>query len=101
VDPYLIDTLMEEFGFAMGPLKVYDLSGIDIAVHVGHTFQDAYQERLYPSILFLKMAEAGRLGQKVGKGFYRYEGRKPIPDYAAIEPLIQAAKVFSQAQVIY
>ncbi len=83
----------------MGPLKVYDLSGIDIAVHVGNTFKQAYETRLFKTLLFEKMAAAGRLGQKVGKGFYKYEGRKPVKDLAAIAPIIEESKKSSIAKV--
>lgn len=85
----------------MGPLKVYDLSGIDIAVHVGNTFKLAFEERLYKTLLFEKMASAGRLGQKVGKGFYKYEGRKAIKDLASITPFIEESKIASKSRVTF
>jgi len=76
-----IDSAMERFGMAMGPLAVGDLSGLDIGWSIR---KRRYSER--PDVVYSRVAdricEAGRLGQKTGKGWYRYEqnSRKRIPD---------------------
>jgi 3-hydroxyacyl-CoA dehydrogenase len=76
--PEQIDRVMEEFGFAMGPLAVRDLAGNDVGylIRKGRKIPD--DERFSP--ILQRVFEAGRLGQKSGKGFYRYEGRTRIPD---------------------
>jgi 3-hydroxyacyl-CoA dehydrogenase len=76
--PEQIDRVMEDFGFAMGPLAVRDLAGNDVgyAIRKGRKIPD--DERFSP--ILQKVFEAGRLGQKTGKGFYRYEGRTRLPD---------------------
>ena len=81
-EPQQVDQALQDFGFAMGLFRVSDLAGIDIAhagrlrraaANPGTPLAPAFTDRLY---------EAGRLGQKTGSGWYRYEPgqRQPIPD---------------------
>jgi len=76
--PSQIDAAMEAFGFAMGPLAVRDLAGNDVGflIRKGRTLPP--DERWSP--ILERLVAAGRLGQKAGKGFYRYEGRTRIAD---------------------
>jgi 3-hydroxyacyl-CoA dehydrogenase len=76
--PEQIDRVMEEFGFAMGPLAVRDLAGNDVGYAIRKSRKIPSDERFSP--ILQRVFEAGRLGQKTGKGFYRYEGRTRIPD---------------------
>jgi len=76
--PEQIDRVMEEFGFAMGPLAVRDLAGNDVGYAIRRSREIPDDERFSP--ILQRVFEAGRLGQKSGKGFYRYEGRTRIPD---------------------
>jgi 3-hydroxyacyl-CoA dehydrogenase len=76
--PAQIDKVMEEFGFAMGPLAVRDLAGNDVGYLIRKGRKIPADERFSP--ILQRMYEAGRLGQKTGKGFYRYEGRTRLPD---------------------
>ena len=71
--PRRVDTVLEQFGMAMGILAVFDMAGIDVGVNVHRT--NAHR---YPPDSTYYQADAalhavGRLGQKTGKGFYRYE----------------------------
>lgn len=68
-----IDTLLEATGFKMGPFKLMDLIGNDInyAVSCSVYEQLGNPERLKPSYLQQEKVEAGDLGRKTGKGFYR------------------------------
>jgi 3-hydroxyacyl-CoA dehydrogenase len=74
---------------AMGILAVFDMAGIDVGVNV-HT-ANAHQYPADPTYYQADFAlhEAGRLGQKNGKGYYQYEqgARTRIDDPAAIEIL--------------
>jgi 3-hydroxyacyl-CoA dehydrogenase len=89
--PEQIDRVAESFGMAMGPAATRDLSGIEIRLTVQNNQRVQYPgERFSPIIQ--KMVEAGRLGQKNGKGFYRYEGRMRIPDPETIAIIEAAAK---------
>lgn len=76
--PEQIDRVMEAFGFAMGPLAVRDLAGNDVGYFIRKARKIPSDERFSP--ILQRVFEAGRLGQKSGKGFYRYEGRTRLPD---------------------
>jgi 3-hydroxyacyl-CoA dehydrogenase len=84
--PAQVDKVMYDYGMAMGPLSVNDLSGNDIPVYSRQEYS-ATSYDLDPSCFAVqdKLVEMGRLGQKTGSGFYQYEGRKPIEDPAVIE----------------
>jgi 3-hydroxyacyl-CoA dehydrogenase len=76
--PEQIDRVIEEFGFAMGPLAVRDLAGNDVGWLIRKGRRLPADERFSP--ILERLVSEGRLGQKTGKGFYRYEGRTRIPD---------------------
>ncbi len=78
--PADVDNALTRWGMAMGPFAVCDLTGVDVnwqirqrRIQQGKTYGSALMDRLY---------EAGRYGQKTGKGFYRYEPgtRAALPD---------------------
>ena len=78
--PWDIDDALFDFGFPMGPFAMSDLAGLDIGWNKetsnGETLRDV-------------LCEAGRLGQKSGKGFYVYdENRNKSPD-PEVEALIR------------
>jgi 3-hydroxyacyl-CoA dehydrogenase len=76
--PEQIDRLIEGFGFAMGPLAVRDLAGNDVGFMIRKGRRLPADERVSP--ILERLVAAGRLGQKAGRGFYRYEGRTRVPD---------------------
>jgi 3-hydroxyacyl-CoA dehydrogenase len=79
--PQQIDAALTTFGLAMGPFAMYDMAGMDIGYAIR---QRRYVERphLTYSRIGDRVVELGRLGQKTGKGWYRYElpDRTPRPD---------------------
>jgi 3-hydroxyacyl-CoA dehydrogenase len=81
--PEQIDRIIEGFGFAMGPLAVRDLAGNDVGFLIRKGRKLPADERFSP--ILERLVAAGRLGQKAGKGFYRYEGRTRIPDPQVLE----------------
>lgn len=84
--PAQVDAALEDFGMAMGILAVYDMAGIDI----GHLTRLARAHLLPKDASFYRpsalLTERGWLGQKAGRGYYRYDGaeRKRTPDPEAI-----------------
>ena len=85
--PHEIDAAMRSFGMAMGPFQTQDLSGLQIG-YANRRRQDATRNKDERYITIAdQLFEQGRLGQKVGKGWYAYgEGsRKPETDQAVIE----------------
>ncbi|MCK1338576.1 enoyl-CoA hydratase/isomerase family protein [Bradyrhizobium sp. 38] len=73
--PQQVDAVWTKFGMPMGPFAMSDLAGNDIGWR-------SRKDRDVKSEIADKLCEAGRFGQKTGKGWYRYEGdsRTPIPD---------------------
>jgi 3-hydroxybutyryl-CoA dehydrogenase len=74
-DPATIDAVMREAGgFRMGPFELMDLIGHDVNYAVTKSVFDAYygDPRFTPSVLQREMVDAGFLGRKAGRGFYRY-----------------------------
>lgn len=56
-----------------GPLKLADLVGLDTVKVIADKMFEEFGEPLYaPPPMLLRMVEDGRLGQKSGRGFYRY-----------------------------
>jgi len=84
--PEQIDRVIEGFGFAMGPLAMRDLAGNDVGLAIRKGRKLPPDERRSP--ILERLVGEGRLGQKAGKGFYRYEGRTRIPD-AEVVALIE------------
>jgi 3-hydroxyacyl-CoA dehydrogenase/enoyl-CoA hydratase/3-hydroxybutyryl-CoA epimerase/3-hydroxyacyl-CoA dehydrogenase/enoyl-CoA hydratase/3-hydroxybutyryl-CoA epimerase/enoyl-CoA isomerase len=75
-----IEKAAKSFGMPMGPFTLYDVVGIDVAVHAGRTMVEAFPERVVPAQLLQRLVDAGRIGQKAGKGFFDYgpsKGGKP------------------------
>ena len=87
--PRAVDSALEGWGMAMGILGVFDMAGIDVGVNV-HV---ANAQRFPPDPAYYQadfaLHEAGRLGQKNGKGYYRYDpgSRARIDDPQAVEIL--------------
>jgi 3-hydroxyacyl-CoA dehydrogenase len=84
--PEQVDRVVEGFGFAMGPLAVRDLAGNDIGLAIRRSRKLPADERHSP--ILERLVAQGRLGQKAGKGFYRYEGRQRSAD-PAVTALIE------------
>jgi len=58
----------------MGPFELIDYTGLDINLHVANVFFDEFKDpSVAPPALLKRMVLAGRLGTKVGRGFYEYD----------------------------
>jgi 3-hydroxyacyl-CoA dehydrogenase len=71
--PRQVDAVLEGWGMAMGILAVFDMAGIDVGVNVHRSNADKYPPDPSYYQADLALFEAGRLGQKSGRGYYRYE----------------------------
>ena len=73
--PQQVDAAVARFGMPMGPFAMLDLAGLDIGWR-------SRKDRGITSDIADALCEAGRFGQKTGKGYYRYESgsRAPLPD---------------------
>lgn len=78
-----IDTAMLEFGMPMGPLRLIDEVGVDVAADVAATLAEKFSGRLRMPESLAKMISGKMLGRKSGAGFYIYKGREPLPNAQA------------------
>lgn len=76
VSPEDLDTGMKNgAGWPMGPCALVDLVGIDVHVHASEALYEKTREaRMAPPPRLVAMRNAGLLGRKSGRGFYRYDG---------------------------
>lgn len=78
-----LDEAMLNFGMPMGPMRLLDEVGVDVAFHVAQTLAATYRERMIVPPTLSKMIQAGLLGRKCGQGFYLHPtGKEPRPNPA-------------------
>jgi 3-hydroxyacyl-CoA dehydrogenase len=98
--PEGIDAALTGFGFAMGPLAVADLAGIDVAWRARQALPEA--ARGDPRVFRVAdtLVEMGRLGRKSGAGFHAYEGaaQERRSDPAVLEVVERCARELGVAR---
>jgi 3-hydroxyacyl-CoA dehydrogenase / enoyl-CoA hydratase / 3-hydroxybutyryl-CoA epimerase len=91
-----VDRALKRFGMPMGPLRLLDEVGLDVARHAGAVMQTALGERLDPPPSIAALEATKLLGRKGGSGFYTYEdGReKGVNEqlYAALQGTVPAKR---------
>jgi 3-hydroxybutyryl-CoA dehydrogenase len=62
------------YGFPMGPLRLTDLVGLDVRLHIAEYLSEKLEnaEHFKPPALLRRMVEEGKLGKKSGEGFYKW-----------------------------
>ena len=61
-------------GWPMGPFRLIDLIGVDVHVHAAEALSPPRASRAWRRRrACVRMAEAGLLGRKTGRGFYDYD----------------------------
>jgi 3-hydroxyacyl-CoA dehydrogenase len=97
--PEQVDAALTDFGMAMGIFAVDDMAGIDVAWRVRQEFRSSEPPGVRKPLVADQLYAMNRLGQKTGKGWYRYgngDDRKPIPDlevHALIERTAREAGI--------
>ena len=83
-----IDKAALKFGMPMGPVRLLDEIGLDVAMHVAESMLQGYGKRMESPKLIEKMVAADRKGKKNRKGFYDFDesGEKA---HAGIRELLQ------------
>ena len=85
--PAQVDKALTDFGWAMGPISVSDLAGLDIG-YKSRKDQDLSEDESRIYLIADRLVEAGHLGQKSGSGFYSYDpqtrARSENPEAAKI-----------------
>jgi 3-hydroxyacyl-CoA dehydrogenase len=79
--PVEVDQVLLDFGFPMGPFQMADLAGLDIGWDPAKSNSSTLREVL---------CEAGRRGQKTGKGFYDYDEKRNRTASAEVDAMIGA-----------
>ncbi|KAL3380218.1 hypothetical protein AABB24_000716, partial [Solanum stoloniferum] len=98
-DVYCIDSAFTKFGMAMGPFRLLDLVGFNVAMASEAQFVSSMPGRIYKSMLIPLMQQDKRLGETTQKGFYLYDERrkaKPDPD---IKRYIEKAREISGVSI--
>ena len=68
-----IDTAMElGYRHPMGPLRLTDLVGLDVRLAIARHLHDELGPTFEPPPLLIDMVDEGRLGKKVGSGFFEW-----------------------------
>jgi len=69
-----VDEALLGFGMPMGPLRLLDEIGLDIARHAGQVMAAGLGKRLAPPPPLLALEDPALMGRKSGSGFYQYDG---------------------------
>jgi len=88
-----IDQAIVKWGMPMGPFTLMDMLGIDVCGDVGEYLYSEYGERMSPAPLFLKLIDAGRLGEKSGAGFFDHPGGESDAVHGMIEEIQESGAV--------
>ena len=102
-----VDKALERFGWPMGPAYLLDVVGMDTGKHAAGVMAEGFPDRMASEgdTIIDALYNAERLGQKNGKGFYKYEkDRKgkpqklPDPTVSDVIGAVQSASKEFDAQ---
>jgi 3-hydroxyacyl-CoA dehydrogenase len=89
--PEQVDRALTDWGMAMGIFAVDDLGGLDVAHRVRKELRQFEDPGVRRPLVADRLVALGWLGQKTGRGWFRYgDDRKPIPD-PEVAKLVEAA----------
>jgi 3-hydroxyacyl-CoA dehydrogenase len=76
-----VDSVLYDFGMAMGPLAVGDLAGLDVGWRIRKEYRHLEKPGIRQAFAGDNLCEMGRYGQKTGAGWYKYdENRRAVAD---------------------
>jgi 3-hydroxyacyl-CoA dehydrogenase/enoyl-CoA hydratase/3-hydroxybutyryl-CoA epimerase len=83
-----IDAALEQLGFPVGPFRLVDEVGIDVATKISGILQEGLGARMAPAPSMAAVVGDGRQGRKNGRGFYRYDERDGTQVRGGVDPSI-------------
>ena len=97
--PQQVDSTLEKFGMAMGPVAMGDLAGLDVGYKARQS-RNTEGDDPRPYAVSTRLVESGRLGQKSGAGYYKYdsETRARISDPEVEAMIREEAEKFGIGQ---
>jgi 3-hydroxyacyl-CoA dehydrogenase len=88
-----VNQTLYDFGWAMGPLAVSDLAGLDVGWRIRKEFKHLEEPGVRVPLVADRLCELGRFGQKTGRGFSLYdENRRPLADPETAALIEQVAR---------
>jgi 3-hydroxyacyl-CoA dehydrogenase/enoyl-CoA hydratase/3-hydroxybutyryl-CoA epimerase len=95
--PEVIDKAMLDFGMPMGPLRLLDEIGLDVALHVAKTLSSAFPVRMRIPEVLTTLISRDLLGRKTKAGFYLYKEGKAVEN-PSIQPGLSPSSSSSSIQ---
>jgi len=90
--PEDVDASLKQFGMAMGPFAVADLSGLDIAWRMRQAQAATRASGVRYVDILDQLCEAGRLGRKANAGYYSYvDGKQQTTTDEVVRRIIEDA----------
>ena len=99
-DVAAIDKALTDFGFPMGPCRLLDEVGFDIAGHVAKEMVRAFGDRMQPSAALDTLTNLGRMGRKNGRGFYTYSGREQRVDREVAQAFAAGRRTVTAEEIV-
>jgi 3-hydroxyacyl-CoA dehydrogenase len=91
--PEQVDRVLTDWGMAMGIFAVDDMGGLDVAWRIRKELRQFEAPGQRRPLVADRLVELGRLGQKAGRGWYRYaDDHKPVPDTEVTELIASVAR---------
>jgi 3-hydroxyacyl-CoA dehydrogenase len=95
-----VNDALYDFGMAMGPLAMMDLSGIDVFAKIRQEFRHEEKAGVRQPKIGEQLYALGRYGQKTGRGFSLYDENRrarPDPEVAAVA---RGSRSFSPEEIV-
>lgn len=96
-----LDQACLNFGMPMGPCRLLDEVGIDVAVKVAKILHEGLGDRARASGLSARMSDEGLFGRKSNKGFYHYDekGKQGEINEEVLKLLPKKSKTLSETEI--